>query len=64
MANHRAVWIIAGDQDGVAERLAAELAAHHQTVVLTDRNVQPEEGPAWSGAGVFRASVEMERRNG
>ena len=55
------LWLIAADSSGVADGLAAELAARNQAVVLAG------DGPAAGGAaatpGVTRLEVESERRD-
>ena len=56
------VWILAADSAGVAEELAAELAARNQTVVLADHQL-PENGHSEAdGSGIVRSTVDMERR--
>ena len=53
------LWLLAADRGGLAAELAAELAAHNQTVVLAGEDaggVPPE------GAGVAGAPVEAARR--
>ena len=57
------VWVLAADQGGQAAKLAADLAARSQTVVLAGSEGGPEDGtPAAAGPGVFRTRVEMDRR--
>ena len=56
------VWVLAADRGGLAAELAAELAAHNQTVVLAGAEA-PSGGPAAAdGAGVVEAFVETTRR--
>ena len=56
------VWVLAADQGGLAAKLAADLAARSQTVVLAGSE-GPEDGElAATGRGVFRTGVEMNRR--
>ena len=56
------VWVLAADRGGLAAKLAADLAARSQTVVLAGSEA-PEDGkPAAAGPGVFRTAVEMDRR--
>ncbi len=56
------VWVLAADSAGVAEELAAELAARNQTVVLADHQL-PENGYSETdGSGIVRSTVDMERR--
>ena len=51
-------WVLAADQGGAAEELAAELAARNQTVVLAC-----SDGPqVEDGSGVIRTTVDMEKR--
>ncbi len=55
------VWVLAGDCGGTADRLAEELAACNQTVLLTgEAQVGGKSGE--EGAGVVKVPVEMERR--
>ena len=56
------VWVLAADRDEVAVKLAAELAAHNQAVVLAGSGAGPDGLPAVGGAGVVEAFVETERR--
>ena len=51
-------WILAADQEGVAAKLATDLAARNQTVVLASRDGRSAE----DGSGVVRTTVDMERR--
>ena len=51
-------WILVADEGGVAEELAAELAARNQTVVLASG----EGTSADDGSGVVRTTVDMEQR--
>ena len=55
-------WILAADQGGTAARLANELAARNQTVVLAGGGEPEGEWPDATGPGVFDATVEMDRR--
>ena len=55
------VWIVAPDRNGAGEALAATLAARNQTVVLAGEDGVAGAEPA-KGPGVFRAFVEVERR--
>ena len=58
----RGVWVLAGDRGGLAEKLAADLAARNQTVMLAGGEA-PEDGrPTAAGPGVFEKAVEMEQR--
>ena len=56
------VWVLAGDQGGVAEELAAELAARNQTVVLAGRDGPDVDEPAAAGPAVTRTAVDTECR--
>ena len=56
------VWVLAADRGGSAAKLAAELAARDQAVVLACGGTQDEGGPVGDGPGVFNASVEPDRR--
>ena len=58
----RGVWILAADGGGEAARLADELAARNQTVVLAAASDQEGGWPEVEGPGVFAAGVEVERR--
>ena len=55
-------WILAADQGGTAARLASDLAARNQTVVLAVDGRPGPHGPAAHGPGVVTAKVEMTRR--
>ena len=56
------LWILAADNGGVAAKLAAELAARNQTVVLASSEAPEEERPVKAGPGVFRTAVDMDQR--
>ncbi len=53
-------WVLAADRNGVAARLAGELAARNQTVVLA---TAAAAGGAPDGGGVPAVAVAMERRD-
>ena len=55
-------WVLAADQGGLAAKLATDLAARNQTVVLASNEVPEDERSAAAGPGVFRTAVEMEQR--
>ncbi len=55
------LWVIAADGDGVADGLAAELAARNQTVVLAGTASAGSTPPGTSSVG--RQEVEPERRD-
>ena len=52
------VWVLTGDQGGLTEKLATDLAARNQTVVLTGRDGSSAE----DGSRVVHRSVDLERR--
>ncbi len=54
------IWVLAADRGGVAADLAADLAAHNQTVVLAGPQAPP--GEPTEAAGVVKTLVEAERR--
>ena len=56
------VWVLAADRGGLAAKLASELAAHNQTVVLADADAPDSEPLAADEAGVTEAFVETARR--
>ncbi len=56
------VWVLAGDQYGVADELAAELAAHNQTVVLVGDHAQSDGESSEKDRAVIKAAVEMQSR--
>ena len=56
------VWVLTGDDGGVAKELAAELSARNQTVVLTGRDVTEGGGPSAVGVAVINAAVDPESR--
>ena len=56
------VWVLAGDRGGLAAKLAADLAARNQTVVLASSEAPENERPATADPGVVEKAVEMERR--
>ncbi len=56
------IWVLAGDQCGVAEELAAELAAHNQTVVLVSDRAQSDGESSEKDRAVINATVEMQNR--
>ena len=58
VAEPAGAWILAADEGGVAEELAAELAARNQMVVLAGR----EGGAADDGSRIVRTIVDMEQR--
>ena len=56
------VWVLAGDQCGVADELAAELAARNQTVVLVSDRAQSDGESSEKDRAVIKATVEMQNR--
>ena len=61
VAEQPGAWVLAGDRGGVAARLAGELTARNQTVVLATDAACGASPTA--GDGVVAATVEMERRD-
>ena len=58
----RGVWVLAGDRGGLAAKLAADLVARNQMVVLAGEDA-PEDGkPTPAGLDVVKQTVEMEQR--
>ncbi len=55
-------WVLAADQGGLAAKLATDLAARNQTVVLASSEAPEDERPAAAGPGVFRTAVETDQR--
>ena len=58
VAEPAGAWILAADEGGVAEELAAELAARNQMVVLAGGDGESVA----DGSGVVRTTVDMEQR--
>ena len=56
------VWVLVVDRGGVAEGLAAGLAARNQRVVLAGEDTEVSRWAANHEAGIVAESVEMERR--
>ena len=56
------VWVLAGDQCGAADDLAAELAAHNQIVVLVSDRAQSDGESSEKDRAVIKATVEMQSR--
>ncbi len=61
VAEQPGAWVLAADRNGFAARLASELAARNQTVVLA--TAAGAGGDAPDGDGVPAVVVEMERRD-
>ncbi len=55
-------WVLAADRGGSASRMAAELAARNQTVVLAGSEMQDDKEPAGDVTGVFNTGVETDCR--
>ena len=56
------VWVLASDQCGIADELAAELTAHNQTVVLVRDRAQSDGESSEKDRVVVKATVEMQSR--
>ena len=56
------VWVIAGDSSGMARQLAAELAAHNQTVVVAGPDGPSDGLPGGNDANIIAMAVEMQER--
>ena len=56
------VWVLAGDRDGVAEELAAQLTARNQTVFLAGPNAGNDHQDADQSAKIVRTSVDFASR--
>ena len=56
------VWILAADDGGLAARLAADLTARNQTVLLAKEGAPDDGPPQISGAGMIDVSVETRQR--
>ncbi len=56
------VWVLTADHGGVAEALAAEMAARNQTVVLAGREASEDGSSAAVGPAVLKTTVDMESR--
>ncbi len=56
------VWVLAGDQCGAADELAAELAVRNQTVVLVSDRAQSDGESSEKDRAVIKATVEMQSR--
>ena len=58
----RGVWVLAADRDGVAAKLATDLAARNQTILLVDGESSGNGRPRTPGPGVFETALDMRRR--
>ena len=56
------VWVLTGDQNGVAEELAAELAARNQTVVLASGEAPEDSTSVAVGSAALKTAVDRESR--
>ena len=56
------VWVLIGDQNGVAEELAAELAARNQTVVLASGEAPEDSTSVAVGSAALKTAVDRESR--
>ena len=55
-------WILAADQGGLAAKLATDLAARNQTVVLASSDGPQNGKQVEDSSGVIRTTVDMEQR--
>ena len=62
VAEPKGVWILAADRGGLAAKLAADLAARNQTVLLASVDGPVDGKPATAGPGLFRTAVETDQR--
>ncbi len=62
VAEPAGVWVLAADDGGVAEELAAALAARNQTVVLASGEASGNDVSGATGPVVVRATVDPEDR--
>ena len=62
VAEPTGMWVLAGDRGVLAQKLATDLAARNQAVVLASSDAPEEKGPVAGGPGIFRTAVEMNRR--
>ncbi|MDE0644603.1 MAG: beta-ketoacyl synthase N-terminal-like domain-containing protein, partial [bacterium] len=56
------VWVLVGDQGGVAQELAAGLTARNQTVVMADRDGPDVNPQAEDHSAVIRTALDLECR--
>ena len=62
VAERPGVWVLASDSGDAAEELAAELAAHNQTVVLANHEASENGNPGKDGERIVRETLDMEQR--
>ena len=55
-------WVLAADQGGLAAKLATDLAARNQTVVLASSDGPQNGKQVEDSSGVIRTTVDMEQR--
>ena len=55
-------WVLAADQDGLAQQIAADLAARNQTVILAGSETPENDAPVAAEPGVFPLAVEPAQR--
>ena len=58
----RGVWVLGADRGGAAAKLATDLAARNQTVLLVDSESSGNGWPGTPGPGVFETALDMGRR--
>ena len=56
------VWVLTADHAGLAEKLAAELSARNQTVVLANAGTPNADKPAIAGPAILRPMLDTESR--
>ena len=62
VAEPAGLWVLAADEGGVAEELAAALTARNQTVVLASSEAPGNDVSGAAGPVVFRTAVDPESR--
>ena len=56
------VWVLAADRGGVADDLAAELAAHNQTVVLASAATERDDSSPEGDSAIVRTTLASDSR--
>ena len=56
------LWVLAADDCGVAEKLASEMAARNQTVILVGADAPESDTSAVAGPAVVRKTLDFESR--